>query len=107
MMRPMDNEERQILPHKEEIEVINLSDGEDKKEVKIGTLLSLSVKEEIVSLLREYANVFTWSYQDMPGLSTEIVEHKLPLKPECKPVQQKLRRMKPEMLLKIKEEVKK
>ena len=45
MMRLMDNEERQILSHKEENEVINLGHGEDKKEVKIGTLLSLSVKE--------------------------------------------------------------
>ena len=43
----------------------------------------------------------------MLGLSTEIVEHYFPLKPEHKPIQQKLRRMKLEMLLKIKEEVKK
>jgi len=35
------------------------------------------------------------------------VQHKLPLKPECPPVRQKLRRMKPEMSLKIKEEVQK
>ena len=43
----------------------------------------------------------------MSGLSTKIVEHQLPMKPECKPVQQKLRRVKPKMLLKSKEEVKK
>ena len=60
-----------------------------------------------MDLLREYTDIFAWSYQDMPGLSTEIVEHQLPMRPECKPVQQKLRRVKPEMLLKIKEEVKK
>ena len=43
----------------------------------------------------------------MSGLSADIVEHQLPMRPECRPVQQKLRRVKPEMLLKIKEEVKK
>ena len=43
----------------------------------------------------------------MSGLDTKIVEHHLPLRPECKPIQQKLRRMKPEMLFKIKEEVNK
>ena len=43
----------------------------------------------------------------MSGLSTEIGEHQLPVRPECWPVQQKLRRVKQEMLLKIKEEVKK
>ena len=31
MMRLMDNKERQILPHKENIKVINLGNGEDKK----------------------------------------------------------------------------
>ena len=43
----------------------------------------------------------------MSGLSSKIVQHKLPLNPECSLVKQKLRRMKFEMSLKIKEEVKK
>uniref|UniRef100_A0A2N9J551 Integrase catalytic domain-containing protein n=1 Tax=Fagus sylvatica TaxID=28930 RepID=A0A2N9J551_FAGSY len=36
-----------------------------------------------------------------------IVVHKIPLKPGCKPVRQALRRMKPEVILKIKKEVEK
>ena len=43
----------------------------------------------------------------MPGLDTDIVQHKLPLKEECPLFKQKLRRIKPEMSLKIKEEAKK
>ena len=43
----------------------------------------------------------------MPGLDTDIVVHRLPLREECAPVKQKLRRIKLEMLLKIKKEVKK
>lgn len=43
----------------------------------------------------------------MPGLDTNIVEHRLPLKPECHPVKQKLHITRPDMALKIKEEVKK
>ena len=61
----------------------------------------------LTDLLREYSDVFAWSYQDMPGLDTDIIVHCLPLREECAPVKQKLRRVKPEMLLKIKEEVKK
>ena len=60
-----------------------------------------------MDLLQDYNNVFVWSYQDMPGLDTDIVVHQLSLKEKCAPVKQKLRRVKPEMLLKIKEEVKK
>ena len=43
----------------------------------------------------------------MTGLSIEIVEHQLPMKPECQLVQQKLMKVKPKLLLKIKEEVRK
>ena len=61
----------------------------------------------MIDLLREYSDVFAWSYQDMSGLDTNIVVHRLPLREECALIKQKLRRIKPEMLLKIKEEVKK
>ncbi|KAA3470668.1 RNA-directed DNA polymerase (Reverse transcriptase), Ribonuclease H-like protein [Gossypium australe] len=85
-----EQDEKEILPQKESVEVVSLGEG---KEVKIGA--------------SEFKDVFAWSYQDMPGLSTDIVVHQLPIKEECKPIQQKLRRMRPDVLLKIKEEVKK
>ena len=43
----------------------------------------------------------------MPSLSPDIVQHRFPLNHGCSLVKQKLRRMKPKMSLKIKEEVKK
>ena len=75
--------------------------------MKIGTSLSESTRKELIDLLKEYVDVFAWSYQDMPGLDTDIVVHHLPLREECSPVKQKLKRVKPKMLLKIKEEVRK
>ncbi|XP_022764236.1 uncharacterized protein LOC111309440 [Durio zibethinus] len=107
LMRMVEQENKPIEPHQEVVDLVNLGDEENKKEVRIGTSLTSEDRRRLADLLREFVDIFAWSYQDMPGLSTEIVEHRLPLKPECKPVQQKLRRMKPEMLLKIKEEVKK
>ena len=41
----------------------------------------------------------------MPGLSTKLVVHKLPIDPACLPVKQKLRKFKTDMSVKIKEEV--
>ena len=102
MRRLLAMEDKQILPHQEVTELVNLGTDDEKKEVKIGSSLDPSAKKEIVDLFKEYADIFAWSYQDMPGLSTEIVEHQLPMRPECKPVQQKLRRVKLDMLLKIK-----
>ncbi|KAE8735344.1 No pollen germination related 2 [Hibiscus syriacus] len=105
LLRLVEKEDKQILPHKEEVEIVNLGTDEEMKEVKIGTTLTIQIKQELINLLQEFKDIFAWSYQDMPGLSTDIVIHKLPINPEYKPVQQKLRRMRPEMLLQIKEEV--
>ena len=107
LKRLVEAEERQILPHQETTENVNLGTEDVKREVKIGTSLSESTREELIDLLKEYVDVFAWSYQDMPGLDTDIVVHHLPLREECPPVKQKLRRVKSEMLLKIKEEVRK
>ena len=71
--------------------------------MKIGTTLSPATRKELIDLLQDHNNVFTWSYQDMPGLDTDIVVHRLPLRKECAPIKQNLRRVKPKMLLKIKE----
>ena len=100
-------EDKQILPHQDVTELVNLGTDDEKKEVKIGASLDSSMKNEITDLLKEYADIFAWSYQDMLRLSIKIVEHQLPMKLECRPVQQKLKRVKPKILLKIKEEVKK
>ena len=78
---------------------------EDPKEVKIRALLHPDVKSMLIEMLKEYLDIFTWYYQDMPGLDTNIVEHLFPLKPECPPMKQKLRRTHPDMVVKIKEEV--
>ena len=80
-------EDKQILPHQEVTELVNLRINDEKKEVKIGASLDSSLKKEITYLLREYADIFAWSYQDMLRLSIEIVEHQLPMKPECQLVQ--------------------
>ena len=78
---------------------------EDLREVKIRELLHPGAKRKLIELLKEYYDIFAWSYQDMPGLDTDIVEHHLPLKPKCPPIKQKLRRTRPDMVVKIKEEV--
>src|SRR4030067_467331 len=105
--RLLEQERKSIQAYGEELEVINLGTEEDRKEIKIGASLEANVKKQVIELLREYVDVFAWSYRDMPGMDTNIVVHRLPLKPECPPVKQKLRRTHPDMALKIKEEVQK
>ena len=100
-------EDREVKPHQEETEVVNLGVGDERKEVKVTTGMSSNIRDKSVVLLRDYQDIFAWSHQDMPGLSFDLVQHRLPLNPECSPIKQKMRRTKPEMSLKIKEEMKK
>ena len=65
------------------------------------------MKPELIVLLKEFREIFAWSYQYMPGLDIEIVVNRIPVKPKFPPVPQALWRMKSEIILKIKEKVEK
>jgi len=98
----VEQEDGEVKTHQEEMEIVNLGVGKERKEVKVGTGMSTHIRDELVALLRDYQDIFAWSYQDMPGLSPDIMQHRLPLNPECSPIKQKQQRMKPEMSLKKK-----
>ena len=53
----------------------------------------------------EFQEVFTWSYEDMLGIDPEIAQHHIDTHDHMVPIKWKLRRMRIEWLLKIKEEV--
>ena len=84
--RMVAQEDREIKPHQEETEIVNLGVGNERKEVKVGTGMTAPIHDELVALLRDYQDIFAWSYQDMPGLNPNIVQHRLPLNPDCSPV---------------------
>ena len=50
---------------------INLGDEANPHPIFISESLSPSKKEDLISLVREYIDVFTWNYEDMPGLDLE------------------------------------
>ena len=75
--------------------------------IQVGNTLITSENNAVVALFTEFKEAFAWSYEDMPGIDTDIVQHCIPIDPNMKPIKQKLRRMKPEWTLEIKEEVEK
>ncbi|XP_070045488.1 uncharacterized protein [Nicotiana tomentosiformis] len=79
------------------------SDSEDLKDDIIPE--EIIREEKYIIFLKEYEDIFAWSDDDVTGLSTSIVAHRLPTNPMCPPVKQKLRKFKSDMSLKIKEEV--
>ena len=105
-LKAIENHENRT-PIIEETEKINLSNNSDSKLVQIGLTLSQAERDDLIKLLSEYVDVFAWSYHDMPGVDPSIGQHTIPLIPGSKPIMQKLRRMKPDVSLKIQEEVSK
>ena len=92
----------------EEIVEIDLNNGEGgEKLVKISKGLSEEERRKPIALLREYMDVFAWSYQEMPGLSPNLVTHKLKVDPNAKPMKQPLRKYRIDVEEKINVEVNK
>ena len=84
-----------LEPIKKETQSINLRIDNEPKMVQIGNTLTSSEKDTLVTLLKEFKEVFAWSYKDMPRIDIDIVQHCIPTNSTMKPVKQKLRRMKP------------
>ena len=82
-----------VIEEKEEekmeaLETVELVEGEAGKTTKIGTTLSPEMKTRLIRFLKENLDVFAWSHEDMPGISPEVIQHKLNVDPGQKPVQQ-------------------
>jgi hypothetical protein len=76
-----------------------MGNEEIKRELKIRIVITPKEKEELIAPLRDYVDVFTWSYKDMLGL------HWVPLVEGCKSVKQRLRMTNPNVLIKVKAEI--
>jgi ribonuclease HI len=93
---------------KEELEVINLSDDPDvRKPVSISMSLATGERKCLIDLLHEYKDVFSWDYDEMPGIDPRLVAHSLNVEPDTRPVVQPMRTFHTEVEAQITQEVKK
>ncbi|PNX70712.1 hypothetical protein L195_g057668, partial [Trifolium pratense] len=53
-----------------------------KRPTYISANIDPSLRERTVELLKYYKDCFAWDYSEMPGLSRNLVEHRLPLRPD-------------------------
>jgi hypothetical protein len=85
----------------------NIGTPEEPKFVKLSRSLTREQRAEYTELLREFADVFTWTYEYLKTYDTSVIEHKIPLKEEAKPFKKKLRQINPMLLPIMEREVKK
>ncbi|KAF2298183.1 hypothetical protein GH714_016876 [Hevea brasiliensis] len=48
--------------------------------------LTLDERKDFERILKKHEKVFAWSYDDMPRTGRSIVEHRIPMYPDAKPV---------------------
>ena len=70
-------------------------------------MLSLEMRTRLVQFLKENLDVFAWSHEDMLGIFSEVIQHKLNVNSERKPVQHRRRVFAPEWDQAVTEEVSK
>ena len=75
----------------EALKTVELVDEELTKTIRVGTTLSTKMKKKLVQFLKDNLDVLPWSHKDMLGISTKIIQHKLNVDPEKKPIQQRWR----------------
>ena len=89
------------------MEEVTLGTMEEPRITYISSLLSINLKEHIISLLQEFKDFLSWNYNEMPGLDRSLVEHRLLIRPKFHPFQQPRRRMSKEVEQREKEEIEK
>ncbi|XP_050260119.1 uncharacterized protein LOC126705272 [Quercus robur] len=89
----------------ETLETVELVEGNADKTTQIGTTLSPEMRTRLIKFLKENLDVFAWSQEDMPGISPEVIQHRLNVDPSRKPVQQRRRTFAPERDQAVAEEV--
>nr|GMD14395.1 uncharacterized protein LOC109150426 [Ipomoea batatas] len=113
---PIEGEDAEEAPHEleegvraaiDELKEVNLGTPENPRPIFISTLLSDEDEEIYVELLKEYIDVFAWTYKEMPGLDPKVAVHRLAVKKACRPVKQAQRRFRPELIPSIEGEVNK
>ena len=80
-----------LQPQPEEVEDCDIGTKENSKLVKISKYLPPEMKSKYVELLKQYKDVFAWSYDELKTYDTTVIENKIPLKPGIKPFRKKLR----------------
>jgi len=73
--------EQREPPTEEKVVQVDVGDQPNPKLISISESLSPDEKQDLISLIREYIDIFAWSYEDMFGLDSRVAMHHLNIKP--------------------------
>lgn len=75
----------------EDVESVELVEGDPSKTTKVGRELKPSLKKDMVEFLKKNMDIFVWTHEDMLGINESVIKHCLNDDAKKKPVQQRYR----------------
>ena len=64
----------------------NIGIAIDPKQVKISKSVPTKTRKRYRELINQYSDVFAWSYSDLKTYDKNVMQHKIPLKLDTKPM---------------------
>ncbi|MCO5595247.1 hypothetical protein L7F22_049287 [Adiantum nelumboides] len=89
----------------DDLDIVFLGNGEGIRPIYISRRLEIPFWKKLITLLREFQDVFAWEYADMKGLDPKFYQHKIHLKPDAVLVKQHSYRMNPNLAKQVKVEI--
>ncbi len=87
-------------------QLMKLNLGSDAKpQLKINAQLETSKVLELKQLLKEFKDVFTWTYKDLKGIPLELAEHKIELDTTIPLTHQARYRLNPNYAMTMKQDI--
>ena len=59
---------------------VNLGNDEDPQQTYLSAFVEFDEEVAFMNILKEYRDVFAWSYKEMPGLNPRVAIHQLTVK---------------------------
>ena len=92
--------------HTSVLEQLNLVDNDtEPKTMLIAKEMQSTDKTRLTEILRQYRDVFAWSFKDMKGVDPSFCQHQINLLKDAMPVQQRRYHLNLNYAVKVKEEI--
>jgi hypothetical protein len=96
-----------VVDQSDKVLEFNIGSGIEPRMVKIGKGTTKAKRDGILDLIRQFKDIFSWTYDDLKSYRSDVIQHAIPLVEGAKPFRQKLRHINPKLAPQIQKELQK
>ena len=73
------------VPRDDEVEECNIGTEKDPRVIKLSKDLTKESEEKYIKLMKEFHDVFAWTYDDLKVYDPGVIQHTIPIQKNAKP----------------------